>query len=88
MRPPGYEPGELPTAPLRDVFTNFFVIGLVLFCDCKGTYFFANHQIFFEFFLFSPRIALFMSVYIDKSDSRMLGRDVLSVPQRKIFRRQ
>ena len=20
MRPPGYEPGELPTAPLRDVF--------------------------------------------------------------------
>ena len=20
MRPPGYEPGELPTAPLRDIF--------------------------------------------------------------------
>lgn len=22
MRPPGYEPGELPTAPLRDVTIN------------------------------------------------------------------
>ena len=22
MRPPGYEPGELPTAPLRDVSSN------------------------------------------------------------------
>ena len=27
VRPPGYEPGELPTAPLRD----FFLSG------CKGT---------------------------------------------------
>ena len=28
MRPPGYEPGELPTAPLRDI---------VFFSECKGT---------------------------------------------------
>ena len=34
MRPPGYEPGELPTAPLRDIFK----IG------CKGTAFFAYMQ--------------------------------------------
>ena len=39
MRPPGYEPGELPTAPLRDVF---------LFCGCKGTTFFCNSQMFSE----------------------------------------
>ncbi len=36
MRPPGYEPGELPTAPLRDHYfivlpTSFLVSG------CKGT---------------------------------------------------
>ena len=35
MRPPGYEPGELPTAPLRDV----------LFSECKGTSFFSIDQI-------------------------------------------
>ena len=40
MRPPGYEPGELPTAPLRDVF----------FCGCKGTTFFLIVQIFVVFF--------------------------------------
>ena len=39
MRPPGYEPGELPTAPLRDVF---FLSG------CKGTTIFWNMQIFRE----------------------------------------
>ena len=39
MRPPGYEPGELPTAPLRDIF---FLSG------CKGTTFFWNMQIFLE----------------------------------------
>ena len=32
MRPPGYEPGELPTAPLRDVSFNPFPN-----CECKGT---------------------------------------------------
>ena len=40
MRPPGYEPGELPTAPLRDV--------VFLFCDCKGTTFLGIVQVFGE----------------------------------------
>ena len=40
MRPPGYEPGELPTAPHRDIINSF------LNCECKGTTFFVNHQIF------------------------------------------
>ena len=26
MRPPGYEPGELPTAPLRDMKKVFFIL--------------------------------------------------------------
>ncbi len=34
MRPPGYEPGELPTAPHRDIINSF------LNCECKGTTFF------------------------------------------------
>ncbi|MDO4212392.1 MAG: hypothetical protein Q4D23_11895, partial [Bacteroidales bacterium] len=42
-RPPGYEPGELPTAPLRDVRLHS-----VLFpdCDCKVTAFFVKRQAF------------------------------------------
>ena len=40
MRPPGYEPGELPTAPHRDIINSF------LNCECKGTTFFYNYQIF------------------------------------------
>ena len=40
MRPPGYEPGELPTAPRRDIINSF------LNCVCKGTTFFDNRQIF------------------------------------------
>ena len=40
MRPPGYEPGELPTAPHRDIINSF------LNCECKGTTFFDNNQIF------------------------------------------
>ena len=37
-RPPGYEPGELPTAPSRDV----------LFCECKGITFFSICQMFYK----------------------------------------
>ena len=37
VRPPGYEPGELPTAPLRDVNFLLQFRGLSLFCGCKGT---------------------------------------------------
>ena len=42
MRPPGYEPGELPTAPLRDVKN----ISNVLNCECKVTAFILIGQIF------------------------------------------
>ena len=40
MRPPGYEPGELPTAPHRDIINSF------LNCECKGTAFFRRSQTF------------------------------------------
>ena len=40
-RPPGYEPGELPTAPLRDV---------VFLIRCKGMTFLDTFQIFMAFF--------------------------------------
>ena len=43
MRPPGYEPGELPTAPLRDIF---FLSSQIL---CKGTTYFCIQQIFMLF---------------------------------------
>ena len=51
MRPPGYEPGELPTAPLRDInHKNIFRFirynTLFLNCDCKGTTFYLNYQTF------------------------------------------
>ena len=35
MRPPGYEPGELPTAPPRDM--NFVKRNIVSQNFCKGT---------------------------------------------------
>ena len=47
MRPPGYEPGELPTAPTRDINQRYRLIELVLIlnCVCKGTTFYPNYQI-------------------------------------------
>ena len=42
-RPPGYEPGELPTAPLRDLM---FAPRLFPNCECKGSDFFFILQIF------------------------------------------
>ena len=49
VRPPGYEPGELPTAPLRDVnYTHN--TGYFLNCGCKGTKIFRITQIFMLFF--------------------------------------
>ena len=45
MRPPGYEPGELPTAPLRDLM---FAPRLFPNCECKGSDFFFILQIFEE----------------------------------------
>ena len=55
-RPPGYEPGELPTAPLRDVV---FSVQQVLFpvCDCKVTDYCRSIQAIgmnFRFFLSFP----------------------------------
>ena len=54
MRPPGYEPGELPTAPLRDVnvaaktivLSLGWQLSLFLNCECKVTMFILNVQIF------------------------------------------
>ena len=37
MRPPGYEPGELPTAPLRDV--SYFATAKVLLYSEMTKYF-------------------------------------------------
>ena len=28
MRPPGYEPGELPTAPLRDIYHFAIIVNI------------------------------------------------------------
>jgi hypothetical protein len=53
MRPPGYEPGELPTAPHRDIINSF------LNCECKGTTFFVNHQTFLaKSYLFNAFLTL------------------------------
>ena len=43
MRPPGYEPGELPTAPLRDVFS---------FAGAKVRVFFGISKFSGDFFAF------------------------------------
>ena len=50
-RPPGYEPGELPTAPLRDV-KNAKQQASSVVCGCKGSAFSWNCQ------AFSPKNAL------------------------------
>ena len=51
MRPPGYEPGELPTAPLRDINhivcnPDLLAISIILNCECKGKAFYLYLQIF------------------------------------------
>ncbi|MFW5551312.1 MAG: hypothetical protein ACOCOD_05825, partial [Prevotella sp.] len=52
-RPPGYEPGELPTAPLRDVFTNFFCDwSLSFFATAKVHTFLLTTKFFLSFFSF------------------------------------
>ena len=56
MRPPGYEPGELPTAPLRDInhcksSTWKYLLSCFLVCECKGSMFFWFYQTFEHFFL-------------------------------------
>ena len=56
MRPPGYEPGELPTAPLRDVL--FFAAMSFLNCECKITVFYWNMQIIRLLFMYLLKIFL------------------------------
>ena len=54
MRPPGYEPGELPTAPLRDVMGAFLKSG-------------AKVQLFFELAKFSIIFFTFMHIFSQKA---------------------
>ena len=53
MRPPGYEPGELPTAPLRDVI-SMLSRGFPCFAGAKVLLFFLNTKFFCIFFHFCP----------------------------------
>ncbi|WP_288608227.1 hypothetical protein, partial [uncultured Prevotellamassilia sp.] len=50
-RPPGYEPGELPTAPLRDVKFYKRLLLLFLVCECKVSMFCDNCQVILWIFL-------------------------------------
>ena len=50
-RPPGYEPGELPTAPLRDVKFYKCLLLLFLVCECKVSMFCDNCQVILWIFL-------------------------------------
>ena len=49
-RPPGYEPGELPTAPLRDVKFYKCLLLLFLVCECKVSMFCDNCQIILQIY--------------------------------------
>ncbi len=55
MRPPGYEPGELPTAPLRDHFVVLFLKSAAkvrLFSEiAKYLFCFFEFEVFYECFL-------------------------------------
>ena len=50
MRPPGYEPGELPTAPLRDVFIFAFAKVVFFFGLTKYSYNYFPQMSFFDMF--------------------------------------
>ena len=51
MRPPGYEPGELPTAPPRDVMLCNIKEFLFFNCGCKVSAFFGHCKTKREFFV-------------------------------------
>ena len=76
MRPPGYEPGELPTAPLRDIF---------LICGCKGTIIFLIVQIllaYFYVYALNYLISLrFCSFFLSNSNKRATFAHVLNIVQ-------
>ena len=57
VRPPGYEPGELPTAPLRDI-----TVSILSNCDCKGTTFFLIHQVFSRIFSITRMILSLINI--------------------------
>ena len=64
MRPPGYEPGELPTAPLRDINhivcnPDLLAISIILNCECKGKAFYLYLQTFMQLFSILFEISLF-----------------------------
>ena len=72
MRPPGYEPGELPTAPLRDInhkMSNSELLAIAVFlnCECKGKLFLRSMQMFCEFFFINRRILCGLLIYIINS---------------------
>ena len=56
MRPPGYEPGELPTAPLRDINQlkiksfEMFVILCSCFVSAKVSLIFETTKYLYDFF--------------------------------------
>ncbi len=52
MRPPGYEPGELPTAPPRDIIKR----ASCSVCECKGSTFRGHSKTFGAFFVKKCRI--------------------------------
>ncbi len=62
MRPPGYEPGELPTAPLRDVNLPTSK-GCSLKASAKVLLFYEKTKLFSFFLFFSPKIVSFCTNY-------------------------
>ena len=66
MRPPGYEPGELPTAPLRDV------IGKFLFATAKVLLFFELAKYSSSYFQKSCNFVFFMNNNLYKSKKKTI----------------
>ncbi|MBR1620933.1 MAG: hypothetical protein IJ669_02305, partial [Prevotella sp.] len=61
MRPPGYEPGELPTAPLRDV--SYFVAAKVYIILFMCKYFLSFFIISYVFSFFFRFKSYFLQLY-------------------------
>ena len=88
MRPPGYEPGELPTAPLRDVTKTsvslFVGAKVLLFVEiCKFLCnFFPFSYIFLHFtWLFQIKVLLLHTTYAvcKKSITKIIEEDLMYV---------
>ena len=66
MRPPGYEPGELPTAPLRDInhcksSTGNIYYPVSLFASAKVVCFFGSTKLLGIFFCLLHICRVFVS---------------------------